>query len=345
MRRRNHVLSSAEDRFVTKQAPRFVGPAQIVQVYSPVVYLVEALDSKRRTQVFVNDLEKYAPPRTTEAVHAQATAQNSTVVDDEFVGRGVGARAGHWKDSGLSTAPPAIPGAPSRPRTRPRTSAPPPTTAGASSNVLPSRRMGRPPPSSLTFRGGFEVPSISTGPTPSRVVLRDNPPMVVRYGFPEEQTVRTRTPSPPPRLQQIGRGRGHPFQLPLLPQLAPLQPVAEAEDGRGRPNSRSCNEDRPLPRLSEPESAEDVGPDPLQEWLVEEERPPRISTRPTREAGYARPGCWNCGEFGHSRIDCTLPRQRICYMCGRPGPTIATCPTCCQQWGQRRCAEMQREQQ
>ena len=63
MRRRNHVLSSAEDRFAAKQAPKFVGPAKIVQVYSPVVYLVEDIDSKRQTKVFVNDLKKYTPPR------------------------------------------------------------------------------------------------------------------------------------------------------------------------------------------------------------------------------------------------------------------------------------------
>ena len=63
VRRRNHVLSSAEDRFAAKQASRFVGPAKVVQVYSPVVNLVEDLDSQRRTKVFVNDLKKYTPPR------------------------------------------------------------------------------------------------------------------------------------------------------------------------------------------------------------------------------------------------------------------------------------------
>ena len=47
LRRRNHVLSFAEDRFAAKQALRFVEPAKVVQVYSSVVYLVEDLDSKR----------------------------------------------------------------------------------------------------------------------------------------------------------------------------------------------------------------------------------------------------------------------------------------------------------
>ena len=73
----NHVLSSAEDRFAAKQAPRFVGPAKVVQVYSPVVYLVEDLDSQRRTKVFVNDLKKYTLPRSTPTLQAPATASSS----------------------------------------------------------------------------------------------------------------------------------------------------------------------------------------------------------------------------------------------------------------------------
>ena len=110
-------------------------------------------------------------------------------------------------------------------------------------------------------------------------------PMVVRYGFPEAEVRSTGTPSPLPMPHQVGRGRGRgrPFQLPLLPQLAPLQPSAEAEDGRKRPSSKSCGRERPLPRLDEPDLVEDVGPDPRQEWLAEEEwqqeeRPRQIST-------------------------------------------------------------------
>ena len=57
--------------------------------------------------------------------------------------------------------------------------------------------------------------------------------------------------------------------------------------------------------------------------------------KPSREAGYARPGCWNCREFGHGRTACPYPRRRICYMCGQADVTIATCRTCCQEWGQR----------
>ena len=57
--------------------------------------------------------------------------------------------------------------------------------------------------------------------------------------------------------------------------------------------------------------------------------------KPSREAGYARPGCWNCREFGHGRTACPRPRRRVCYMCGQADVTIATCRTCCQEWGQR----------
>ena len=57
--------------------------------------------------------------------------------------------------------------------------------------------------------------------------------------------------------------------------------------------------------------------------------------KPSREAGHARPGCWNCREFGHGRTVCPLPRRRVCYMCGQADVTIATCRTCCKEWGQR----------
>ena len=88
VRRRNHVLSSADNRFAAKQVPRFVGPARVVQVYSPVVYLVDDLDSKRRTKVFVNDLKKYMPPRRTQQLEAQATATDIVVSDSRDVVRG-----------------------------------------------------------------------------------------------------------------------------------------------------------------------------------------------------------------------------------------------------------------
>ena len=204
-------------------------------------------------------------------------------------------------------------------------------------------------PKPITFRGGFEVTSTPMDPMLSLGMAEDTPdaPIVVRYDFPEAEVKRTRTTSPPPMPLEVGRGRGrgHPFQLPLLPQLAPLQPSVEVEDGRERPSSKSCSSERSLPRLVEPDIVEDVGPDPPEEWMTgekwqQEERPRQISVRPTREASAVRPGCWNCGEIGHNRVDCPRPRERVCYMCGRPNITIATCPTCCQAWGQRPRAEM-----
>ena len=247
MRRRNHVLSSAEDRFAAKQAPRFVGPAKIIQVYSPVVYLMEDLDSKRRTKVFVDDLKKYTLSRGTQQLETQATAQNSTVAGDELVGRGVGASIGHRESRTtrptLTTTPDA---ATSGQRTRSRESAAPSTTARVGRDILPPRRRGRPPkaPHLQGGRGGSGSPQHRRSQRrPERWPRTPpTPPLVVRYGFPEAEVRGTRTPSPPPMPHQIGRGRGRGclFQLPLLPQLAPLQPVAEAEDGRGRPSSRAA---------------------------------------------------------------------------------------------------------
>ena len=47
----------------------------------------------------------------------------------------------------------------------------------------------------------------------------------------------------------------------------------------------------------------------------------QIATLPSHQAGSSRPGCWNCGRFGHSWVNCTLPRLRFCRMCGRLGCT------------------------
>ena len=63
MRRRNHVLSSAEDRFAAKHAPTFVGPAEVIKVLSPIVYLVKDLNMNRTTKVHVNDLKRFVHPR------------------------------------------------------------------------------------------------------------------------------------------------------------------------------------------------------------------------------------------------------------------------------------------
>ena len=163
-------------------------------------------------------------------------------------------------------------------------------------------------------------------------------------------------PPPPPKTSSLPGGFDS-LQLPM--RTSPLP--AEAEGDRGRPivvRYDFPQAEPNLPRFQLPARSEPRVPspaasvvddaelhvDPPASWVMEEPQP-RITTRPTCEAGYARPGCWNCREFGHSRIDCTLPRQRMCYKCGVPSLTIATCPTCCQDWGERRRTEMQREPQ
>ena len=77
MRRRNHVLSSAEDRFAAKHAPKFVGPAEVIKVLSPVVYLVNDLHMNRTTKVHVNDLKRFVTPREP----AVAQSENLNIPD------------------------------------------------------------------------------------------------------------------------------------------------------------------------------------------------------------------------------------------------------------------------
>ena len=51
--------------------------------------------------------------------------------------------------------------------------------------------------------------------------------------------------------------------------------------------------------------------DPPKEWVAALEPPSdEMRLRPSGESGFARPGCWNCGEFGHSRIHCNRPTVR-----------------------------------
>ena len=88
----------------------------------------------------MNDLKKYTPPRTTQTVHAQATAQNSTVVDDERVGRGVDSSPGHRESRSTSTTSTTTPDtATNGQRTRSRKSAAPSATARVGSDILPPK--------------------------------------------------------------------------------------------------------------------------------------------------------------------------------------------------------------
>ena len=61
--RRNHVLSSAAQNFAAKLATKFIGPCKIIKVYSPLVYEIEDVESKRVMKVHISDLKKYLPPR------------------------------------------------------------------------------------------------------------------------------------------------------------------------------------------------------------------------------------------------------------------------------------------
>ena len=62
-----------------RNAPKFVGPAEVVKVLSPVVYLVKDLNMNRTTKVHVNDLKRFVPPRDT----AVAQIENLNISDED----------------------------------------------------------------------------------------------------------------------------------------------------------------------------------------------------------------------------------------------------------------------
>ena len=65
-----------------------------------------------------------------------------------------------------------------------------------------------------------------------------------------------------------------------------------------------------------------------EEWLRQGAPKPRPN--------YALPhkACWACGVRGHKRgsPDCRQPKVVVCFGCGEPGKTKATCPTCSELW-------------
>ena len=141
VRRRNHVLSSAEERYAAKHAPKFVGPAKVVEVLSPVVYLVEDLDTGRRTKVFVNDLRKHVPPRG----QAIATASPVSVSDEQQLQRSHELQTNRPGDGGESSPPRR--GVSGRGRGRPRKERGPvsaSTEPASQSSGAPRRGRGRP---------------------------------------------------------------------------------------------------------------------------------------------------------------------------------------------------------
>lgn len=78
-----------------------------------------------------------------------------------------------------------------------------------------------------------------------------------------------------------------------------------------------------LPRVSEPPSREG-------------RRQPAELTRNGPEVGTRIPGCWNCGQGGHSWNQCVEQLMRFCRGCGQGGYTEATCPTCGEGWRRKR---------
>lgn len=48
----------------------------------------------------------------------------------------------------------------------------------------------------------------------------------------------------------------------------------------------------------------------------------------TARTGSTAQHCWNCGQKGHMKRDCTRPRSRHCFSCGEPNVTKASCPKC-----------------
>ena len=111
-----------------------------------------------------------------------------------------------------------------------------------------------------------------------------------------------------------------PAPFRVMAEVDPSSPMVrrygfpEAEVNPPRSPSLARSEQRVQSPGATVDDAPELHVDPPAEWVMEEQLP-RTSIRPTRKAGSGRPGCWNCGEFGHSRVTCTRPRQRMFYMC------------------------------
>ena len=202
---------------------------------------MEDLNSQRRTKVFVNDLKKYTPPKATQQLEVQATANNSTVVDDELVGRGVGAgpsdRESRTTGTTSTTATDAATGGQRSPS---RESVAPSATARVGSDLLPSRRWGRPPKAPHlqgrvrglpNIDGSNAVPSHGQGHTkptdgsalrlPGGRGNKNAHPITTSDAAPNRPRTRARppasatAPAPARPATAIRRGRGRPRKAQL----------------------------------------------------------------------------------------------------------------------------------
>ena len=156
------------------------------------------------------------------------------------------------------------------------------------------------PPRPLIFRGGFDSPQLPVRTSPLPVEVEGD----------QERPIDVR--------------RGFPEASREVPPSPPLQMLEQ------RPACSAFDDSLVAVQIDQPT-----------EWVADPEPPSdEMRCRSSRESGFAKPGCWSCGEFGHSRIHCNWPPQRLCYMCGRQGITIVTCPTCCRQWGHHRLRQL-----
>lgn len=94
-------------------------------------------------------------------------------------------------------------------------------------------------------------------------------------------------------------------------QAPPINPRNSVEPG--------LEYHRPSSRLTLVESHES-------ENLIDFNPPPATSTSVQAVAHTLK--CWNCGQQGHVRYNCSQPARKHCYRCGKPDVTVRTCPIC-----------------
>ena len=94
--RRNRVLSSADDHFAAKMAPRFVGPATDTKAILAVIYLMERESANKPIRVHVKDLKKYIPPPSQASTTADLSVPDHVEAESQYrYGRGLSREESH----------------------------------------------------------------------------------------------------------------------------------------------------------------------------------------------------------------------------------------------------------